>query len=458
MEPQEKLTTQQFVIDRLHDIQRKAEANNFADALAIIKEVKAADTKNIYLIAIEKQIAKLGDTSLEEESRTGIVKSLPAMIDRAINDIQRRAASAPKVDESKKEEKEAALEKLKSQYFQRADDYVEKHEYQRALEEIRRIYIIEPGSVVAKEYEQKIEQLAALHAKSEAQAAAAAEAKERKVEVKEPKVVEPKEPKQKAPVAEPPKEKAAKPVEEEPTKSKMPLIIAAAAVVVLAIGAWFIFGRGSGSQSTQTQAQQPAATQETANPPTTGTTEPSQPEKNSQPIAETKQPTKSEKKQAEAKSASQAKKNAESAPSSSKTPATQQRAVEKPATQQPPKQQSSQTSSSQQPAQQQANVSESAPAPTPFVAIENPPEIIRREPAKYPEIAIKMGLQGRVTIEVTVDAQGKAIQTKILHTTSDVFNDAAVEAVMKYTYKPAMQSNGPVTAKIVIPIKFNLQK
>ena len=73
----------------------------------------------------------------------------------------------PKTEDSQKLQKEAALEKLKSQYFQRADDYVEKKAYQHALEEIRRIYIIEPGSVVAKEYENKIEQLSALHARGE---------------------------------------------------------------------------------------------------------------------------------------------------------------------------------------------------------------------------------------------------------------------------------------------------
>ena len=101
------------------------------------------------------------------------------MINRAIGDVQRRAA-IPKPEESQKVQKEAALEKLKSQYFQRSDDYVEKKEYQRALEEIRRIYIIEPGSVVAKEYEKKIEQLAALHARGESSTPPAEVVKENK--------------------------------------------------------------------------------------------------------------------------------------------------------------------------------------------------------------------------------------------------------------------------------------
>ena len=44
---------QQFIIEHLQDIHRKAEAGNFTDALASIKEVKTADSKNIYILAIE---------------------------------------------------------------------------------------------------------------------------------------------------------------------------------------------------------------------------------------------------------------------------------------------------------------------------------------------------------------------------------------------------------------------
>ncbi len=51
----------------------------------------------------------------------------------------------------------------------------------------------------------------------------------------------------------------------------------------------------------------------------------------------------------------------------------------------------------------------------PFVAIESQPELIRREPAVYPEIAKKMDFQGRVTVEVTIDAQGKPIQARVVN-------------------------------------------
>ncbi|MCX6120860.1 MAG: TonB family protein [Ignavibacteriales bacterium] len=436
MEPQEKIDTQQFIIDRLQDIHRKAEASNFAEALTAMKEVKAADAKNIYLIAIEKQIAKLNDPSLQAENRTAIIKSLPPMIDRAISDVQRRAV-VPKED-SQKVQKEAALEKLKSQYFQRSDDYVEKKEYQRALEEIRRIYIIEPGSVVAKEYEKKIEQLAALQIRGESPAPQEEVVKESKTTI---------------PIAE------AREEEDKPAaKSNKPkiLIMAAAAVVILLVGTWFILSKNSASKpSEQLTVQQPPVSQESATPtlPTTTTSTP-QSGNEPAPIAEkSKEPAKVQK----------------TTPEIKKPVTSEQKPVQTPATTQPirtqtqPAQQPSQqpvvnTPSTQPPAQQQTKPAESTPAPMPFVAIESQPEFIHREPAVYPEIAKKMGLQGRVTVEVTIDAQGKPIQAKVVKSASDVFNEAAVEAVMKYTFKPAMMSTGPVSSKIMIPIDFRMSR
>ena len=435
MEPQEKMDTQQFIIDHLQEIQRKAESSNFDNALASLKEVKAIDPKNIYLIAIEKQIAKLSDPALEAENRTTIIKSLPPMIDRAIGDVQRRA-TVPKMEDSQKLQKEAALEKLKSQYFQRADDYVEKKEYQRALEEIRRIYIIEPGSVVAKEYENKIEQLSALQARGESPTPPAETVKESK------KI---------APVAQP--VKAISDVPRESNKTKI-LIIAAAAVVIISVGAWFILSNNAGSKSSdQSSLQKPVLSQENTAPTSSASTTSSpQPGKESPPIVEsTKQVSKVQKTTPEVKPLTSDQKPAQT-PATSQPVRTQAQPVQQISTQPVV------NTPTTQPAQQQTNAAESTPAPMPFVAIESQPELLHREPAVYPEIAKKMGLQGRVTVEVTIDAQGKPIQAKVIKSASDIFNEAAIEAVMKYSFKPAMMSTGPVTAKIMIPIDFRMTR
>jgi protein TonB len=447
MEPQEKLTTQQFIIDRLHDIQRKAEANRFADALASMKEVKAADVKNIYLIALEKQIAKLTDPALSAENRSEIIKALPAMVERAINDAQRRA-SMPKPDEAQKGQKEAALEKLKSQYFQRADDYVEKGEYQRALEEIRRIYIIEPGSVVAKEYEQKIEQLASLQARAEPAAASAEQAQAKSAEASE---------------AEQSEEADEGEADEGGSKAKL-YIIGAAAVVVLAVVGWLIFSRGSTPKQEPAQVAQQNAPPQEATPNLPSTTTTPQPTAESRPAAESPKVTEAPKKPAAEHKAAPVEPKPEPSRTSRAAAAAPERPRPQPVQQAPPQPapQPAATTPAAQPAQQPAAQTpakaESGPAPMPFVAIESPPECIKRQPPQYPDIAEKMRIEGKVIVEVTVDAQGKPIQAKVVRSTSDVFDEASVEAAMKSTYKPAMMSTGPVTAKVLVPFTFKIAR
>lgn len=446
MEPQEKLTTQQFIADRLHDVQRKVEAGNIQDALDELKEVKAADSKNIYIIAIEKQILKLTDAATPADLRSEIVKSLPPMVERAINDSQRRLAEkAQEPKESK--EKEAALEKLKSQYFQRADEYVEKGDYEHALEEIRRIYIIDPNNVVAKEYEQKIQQLASLKAKDETQEKATP---------------------QEVPVAPAKKEQAVIETAEEAEKgkSKLPLI-AAAAVIIIGIGVWFVLSNGSKEESQQppvTKEEQTVAAQQPSQQPTsvesttpaTGKTKAeTKPAETKSTPAPTQQPAQAKVEQKQPPRQEETPKPAASTPPVQQTPPQQQ-------AQQPTTTQAAQQPATTQQAQQPQPVATTPPAdegaaPKPFVVIESPPQIVRREAPKYPEIAYRMRMEGKVVIEVTVDPQGKPIQAKVARSSSDVFNEAAIEAAMKSTYKPAMMSTGPVTAKVYVPFDFKLR-
>lgn len=426
MEPQEKLTTQQFIIDRLHDVQRKVESGNIQDALAELKEVKAADAKNIYIIALEKQILKLTDTSITPDFKQEVIKSLPPMIERAINDSQRRLAE--KAQEPKEaKEKEAALEKLKSQYLHRADEYVEKGDYEHALEEIRRIYIIDPGNVVAKEYEQKIEQLAKLKAKSEEEKA--------------------------APKATPPVEQKEEETPSEKKGSSKVLIIAIAAVIVAALGVWLLTSQSSKEAPQQTEQQTV-----TIEKPTSG--QPAISEQKSQPQQPTKEQKQPEQKQQQVQQPAPKPETKQE----QKAPAEQPKVAAAQPVQQPAQQPQApapqpETKPQQQPVQEPtpSAPAEEAPAPKPFVAIESPPQIVKRETPKYPEIAYRMRMEGKVIVEVTVDPQGKPIQAKVARSTSDVFNDAAIEAAMKSTYKPAMMSTGPVTAKVYVPFDFKLR-
>ncbi|MGB2957439.1 MAG: hypothetical protein WBD30_00975 [Bacteroidota bacterium] len=150
------------------------ETGNYLEALAFAQKAKDLEPKNIYVLALEKQIEQLVELSegnaLTDEQRTDILESIPGIIDRAVEgpppdepdeeQAVREAQPAPRADRA---DREAALEWLKNQYFQHAHDYVRKGEYDNALAEIRRVFIIDSANETAKQFEHHILELADLH-------------------------------------------------------------------------------------------------------------------------------------------------------------------------------------------------------------------------------------------------------------------------------------------------------
>lgn len=98
-----------------------------------------------------------------------------------------------------------------------------------------------------------------------------------------------------------------------------------------------------------------------------------------------------------------------------------------------------------------------------FVAYDEPPTPIGgfgaiQRALKYPEIARKAGIEGRVTVHVLVSENGRVVRTKILqslgHTGCD---EAAVSAIKSVKWKPAMQRDKPVKVWVAIPVIFKLK-
>ncbi len=98
-----------------------------------------------------------------------------------------------------------------------------------------------------------------------------------------------------------------------------------------------------------------------------------------------------------------------------------------------------------------------------FVAFDEPPtpkggfRSIQKA-LKYPEIARKAGIEGRVTVHVLVSEKGIVIKTKILQSLGHTGCDqAAVNAIKKVRWNPAMQRDKPVRVWVAIPVIFRLK-
>jgi hypothetical protein len=152
------------LIPLLREAQHEVHRHQYSHALKIIRDAKIIDLHNLYLSALEQFVTTLPYPStpgFTEEKATGNGHILSLLIDHAVSDRERRTAKRSAVPN----ERAVLVEKIKNQYFQRADEFIQAKEYGRALEEIQRVYFFDPQNFVAQEYELKIAQLAELNKK-----------------------------------------------------------------------------------------------------------------------------------------------------------------------------------------------------------------------------------------------------------------------------------------------------
>ncbi len=94
--------------------------------------------------------------------------------------------------------------------------------------------------------------------------------------------------------------------------------------------------------------------------------------------------------------------------------------------------------------------------PADFVAVEKEPVPVRKVEPKYPELAMRAGLEGKVWVKIWVDKEGKVKQVVVLKSDAEIFNEAAVEAARQFLFTPAYMNNGPVAVWVSVPFKFKL--
>ena len=99
-----------------------------------------------------------------------------------------------------------------------------------------------------------------------------------------------------------------------------------------------------------------------------------------------------------------------------------------------------------------------------FVPFNEPPEPIGGFAAiqrnlVYPEAARRAGIEGTVILHVLIDENGNVADTWVLKSlgNSDC-DEAAVAAIKKTKWKPAMQNGKPVKVRISVPVIFRLRK
>jgi protein TonB len=85
----------------------------------------------------------------------------------------------------------------------------------------------------------------------------------------------------------------------------------------------------------------------------------------------------------------------------------------------------------------------------------DPSELLER--TRYPEAARRHGLEGTVVLRVLLGVNGSIERVEVEHTTSAIFDAAALDAVKGFTVDPARVAGRPVRAWLRIPFRFRLE-
>jgi protein TonB len=85
------------------------------------------------------------------------------------------------------------------------------------------------------------------------------------------------------------------------------------------------------------------------------------------------------------------------------------------------------------------------------------PVCLKCPPPAYPMIALRLKRQGTVVLRVLIDENGRVKQVLVV-TGVEQLTEAAVAAVRKWTYRPALRQAAPVQAWLEVPIRFDLPR
>lgn len=87
--------------------------------------------------------------------------------------------------------------------------------------------------------------------------------------------------------------------------------------------------------------------------------------------------------------------------------------------------------------------------------VKEPVEIQRVQPT-YPEEARKNRIQGRVIVEAVINENGTVTKVRAVESPDPMLTEAALEAVKKWTYKPATKKGKPVKVFLTVTVAFKL--
>jgi len=98
------------------------------------------------------------------------------------------------------------------------------------------------------------------------------------------------------------------------------------------------------------------------------------------------------------------------------------------------------------------------PSADDLASVDLPPKVVRQEPPVYPLEMRRARLLGRVILGFIVDVEGRVREAHVVESNNPYFDDPALDAVLKWTFTPAIKDGRPVNCTMKVPINFTLNQ
>jgi protein TonB len=97
-------------------------------------------------------------------------------------------------------------------------------------------------------------------------------------------------------------------------------------------------------------------------------------------------------------------------------------------------------------------------APTTRLRTDREARPVQTVRATYPPMALRMGLEGDVTLKIAIDSEGNVIEAEIIRSGGAGFDDEALKAVKQARFEPAQNEGRNVPAVFTYVYRFRLRK
>ena len=92
--------------------------------------------------------------------------------------------------------------------------------------------------------------------------------------------------------------------------------------------------------------------------------------------------------------------------------------------------------------------------PVPLSGDMQKPVLLEKIEPEYPIVARRAGLGGRVTLQAVIAPDGSVESVEVLASINPIFNRAAVDAVRRWRYRPALMNGSPVRVYFTVVVDF----